>query len=200
MSKYRTTGQLDDPQVIDGDTHFVGLDQVNQPTLLGEGQYQVGENIRLENGKVVQRGGLQTLNLAGLNDSFAYPSKPLDLIKYQNPRSGVLMRMTMELPLGQTSGNAKIKIFAKNGSTIVWNHQTYTNISGSGIPSTTISVPISGNKITYNISNFPNSLFTDYPNLTIEAYLCEVEINATYDDYFERLNLGSIIYFWHGER
>lgn len=169
MSKYRSTGQLDDPQVIDGDTHFVGLDQVNQPTLLGEGQYQVGENIRLKNGKVVQRGGLQTLALAGLNNSSSYPSQPLDLIKYQNPRTSILIKATMSVPTG--NGTAEIKVIARSNGNVIWNHQTFTNITGSGIPTSTISVNISGNVLRYNASSFPNQLFEEYPNLEISVYL-----------------------------
>ena len=169
MSKYRSTGQLDDPQVIDGDTHFVGLDQINQPTLLGEGQYQVGENIRIINGKVVSRGGLNPLPLAESTSTTLLPSKPLDIIKYQNPRSSVLVTSTLSVPTG--SGTAEVKIIARDNGSVIWNHQTFTNISGDGIPTSTISVPVSGNVFRYIASSFPNQLFTNYPELEIFVYL-----------------------------
>lgn len=196
MSRYRSTGQLDDPQVIDGDAHFVGLDQVNEPTMLPEGYYQFGENIRVENGKVVSRGGLNALPLAGSPSTTLLPSKPLDLIKYQNPRSSVLITATMRVPTG--SGTAEVKIIARDGGNVIWNNETFTNITGNGIPSSTISVEVSGGVFRYIAPSFPNSLFITNPNLEISVYLVKFTTGQTHEsEYF--LTTGFDTKFWESE-
>jgi hypothetical protein len=78
MPRFRSHGQLDDPFIEDGDPAFTGLDQFSDPSLLVAGQLQLAENIRIEQGQIVSRGGL-TKNYSAKNGKA--------LIRFQDPVS-----------------------------------------------------------------------------------------------------------------
>lgn len=59
MPRYRSTFQLDDPFVEDGDAGFLGINEETESTQLPQGFVQLGENVRIENGKIYSRKGLK---------------------------------------------------------------------------------------------------------------------------------------------
>ena len=61
MARYRTFGQLDDPYVEDGDLSFKGIDMHTSPTLLQAGMLQLGENIRINEGVISTRMGMNKI-------------------------------------------------------------------------------------------------------------------------------------------
>lgn len=199
MSKYRSTGQLDDPQIIDGDTHFVGLDQTTPPDQLMEGQYQVGENIRLENGKIMPRGGIKKINPLSLGNS-SFPSKPLELLNYQNPRTALRLKMSFDAPriseFFPKNFIVNMKLVAKSGGQIVWNHESQTNFTGDGIPVSTFPVEVSSLTIDYDVNNFSHLLFDVHPDLEFHAYAVSYEIQATRDEVLQIMEGGTdLTYF-----
>ena len=78
MPRFRSYGQLDDPFTEDGDPAFMGLDQFSEPSLLGAGFLQEAENIRIEQGQIISRGGLEKIH--STKDGKA-------LVKFQDPIS-----------------------------------------------------------------------------------------------------------------
>ena len=77
MPTFRTTGQLDDPYVEDGDPAFTGLDQQTEPVLLQSGMVQTAENVRFDRGVISTRGGLEAVqNFGGLG-----------MVKFSDPNS-----------------------------------------------------------------------------------------------------------------
>tara|TARA_B100000886_G_scaffold303110_1_gene233557 strand:- start:5371 stop:6963 length:1593 start_codon:yes stop_codon:yes gene_type:complete len=61
MPRFRSHGQLDDPFVEDGDPAFRGLDQQSEPVLLQAGFLQIAENVRIDQGVITSRKGLEAL-------------------------------------------------------------------------------------------------------------------------------------------
>ena len=78
MPRFRSYGQLDDPFTEDGDPAFMGLDQFSEPSLLGAGFLQEAENIRIEQGQIISRGGLEKIHSTQSGKA---------LVKFQDPIS-----------------------------------------------------------------------------------------------------------------
>ena len=83
MPTFRTTGQLDDPYIEDGDPAFRGIDQHTDPLLLEAGMIQVGENIRIEKGIISVRKGLSKITKNVPTGS------GLGFVKFSDPNSGL---------------------------------------------------------------------------------------------------------------
>lgn len=80
MPTFRTTGQLDDPYIEDGDPAFRGLDQQTEPLLLEAGMVQLAENVRFDKGVISVRKGLETVKSKG---------QGLGFVKFSDPNSGL---------------------------------------------------------------------------------------------------------------
>ena len=76
MPTFRTTGQLDDPYIEDGDPAFKGLDQQTEPLLLEAGMVQEAENVRFDRGVISARKGLKSVKSK---------SNGLGFVKFSNP-------------------------------------------------------------------------------------------------------------------
>ena len=87
MPTFRTTGQLDDPYIEDGDTAFKGLDQQTQPLLLEAGMVSVAENVRFNNGVITQRGGIHSVLAIG--SSFQHSPRGQRLVRWSDPNSEI---------------------------------------------------------------------------------------------------------------
>lgn len=80
MPTFRTTGQLDDPYIEDGDPAFTGLDQRTEPLLLEAGMVQLAENVRFDKGVISLRKGLTSVDEKAGGIGF---------MKFSDPNSGV---------------------------------------------------------------------------------------------------------------
>lgn len=79
MPRFRSYGQLDDPFIEDGDPAFMGLDQFSDPSLLGAGQLQLAENIRIEQGQIVSRGGMEKIHSTNLGKALVRFTDPISV-------------------------------------------------------------------------------------------------------------------------
>ena len=104
MARYRSFGQLDDPFLEDGDPAFSGIDLNTEPVLLQSGTLQLGENIRIDQGVVKTRKGLN--QLVQFVDDYG-----LGLIKFLDPDSDQeTILMISNYSLLDLHGNAVVTI------------------------------------------------------------------------------------------
>jgi hypothetical protein len=168
VSRYSKIGNLDDPHGVDGDPFFAGLDQLTEPSMLPAGTYQVGENIRIENGIAKSRGGLKVIPLKNTG-SPTLGGKPKSLVKFSNPQSSALLHVGVDVPNG--TGTVELKVVAKSGGSIVWNNQDF--IYGTSMPDEKMVMEVNSNLITIELPTFPLEYFSTYPDLEFEVYLCK---------------------------
>lgn len=80
MARYRSYGKLDDPFLEDGDPGFSSIDLNTEPALLQSGVLQLGENIRMDQGVIKTRKGMN--KLVSFVDDYG-----LGLVKFLDPDS-----------------------------------------------------------------------------------------------------------------
>lgn len=151
MGKYRSTFQLDDPFVEDGDSGFMGIDEQTEPTNLPQGLITLSENARFESGKVFTRKGLK--KLTGITGGkclvpFLNPNSQTDdlLVVTNDSIHGLLASGTESISFPYDTTDKvmgiqafdKVILFSEGDRPKVWDGQT-----GSGVQDLTSTPSIS---------------------------------------------------------